>query len=135
MIGLDTNVLVRYLMQDDPAQARAAARLIERAADEGAACWIGAIVLCELVWVLESGYEVPKDAIVETLEKIFLTRQFRIEDPDSAWAALEAYRRTGADFSDCLLGRHNSRSGCDYTATFDRALRALPEFRILTEPG
>lgn len=131
MIGLDTNVLVRYLVQDDPAQARQATRAIAGAAAAGERLFLSVIVLCELVWVLESAYGYPRSEIEETLEKILLTDQFHIEDSDEAWLALGDYRRSGADFADALIGRRHLRSGCGTTLTFDRSLKGLAGFRVL----
>lgn len=127
MTGLDTNVLARYLLRDDPAQAARAARELER--DER--FFIGTIVLCELVWVLETGYDFERTEIVATLEKILATAQFEIEDKDVALAALHDFRRTLADFSDCLIGRRNRAVGVAETVTFDRTLKGLEGFRLL----
>lgn len=127
MTGLDTNVLLRYLLRDDPAQAARAARELER--DER--FLIGSVVLCELVWVLETGYGFARAEIGATLEKVLATAQFEIEDKDVALAALDDFRRSTADFSDCLLGRRNRDAGAAETVTFDRGLRGLEGFRLL----
>jgi predicted nucleic-acid-binding protein len=132
MIGLDTNVLVRYLVQDDPAQGRLATKVIATASRAGERLFLSTIVLCELVWVLESAYKYPKDTIDGTLEKILLTAQFEVEDKDAAWLALADYRASGIDFADALIGRRNLRSGCDATLTFDRSLKALDAFRVIS---
>ncbi|MBI1865127.1 MAG: type II toxin-antitoxin system VapC family toxin, partial [Nitrospirae bacterium] len=107
MRGLDTNVLVRYLVQDDPGQAVRAARYIRNAMQANETCFINSIVLCELVWVLDAAYEFPKNVIVDVLEKLFMTRQIEIENKDIAWAALGDYRTGKAGFADCLIGRRN----------------------------
>jgi len=125
--GLDTNVLVRYLVRDDPAQAARAARELER--DER--FLVGSVVLCELVWVLETGYDFSRVEIGATLEKILATAQFDIEDKDLALAALGDFRASSADFSDCLVGRRNRAAGAAETVTFDRGLRGLEGFRVL----
>lgn len=126
MRGLDTNVLVRYLTQDDPEQSRRAARYIE--ADT---CFINSIVLCELVWVLESAYDYPRPVIAEVLEKIFMTGGFQVEDRDMAWSALGDYRRTRADFADCLITRRNRAAGCEETGSFDKNVKGVTDFRLL----
>jgi len=125
--GLDTNVLLRYLVRDEPTQAARATRELER--DER--FLVGSIVLCELVWVLETGYGVPRRDIVTTLEKVLASAQFEIEGKDLALAALDDFRRSTADFSDCLLGRRNRAAGAAETVTFDRGLRGLDGFRLL----
>ena len=94
MIGLDTNVLVRYLVRDDAAQAARADRELER--DER--FFIDSIVLCELVWVLEAGYGFSRPQIVDALERILAAAPFEIESRDLALAALEDFRRSSADF-------------------------------------
>ena len=127
MIGLDTNVLLRYLVRDDPAQASRADRELER----GERFLIDAIVLCELVWVLETGYGFSRMEIVSVLERILATAQFEIEAKDVALAALHDFRGSGADFADCLIGRRNRAAGAGETVTFDRDLRGLAGFRVL----
>ncbi len=131
MKGLDTNVLVRYLVHDDAEQAARAARYIEHAIATEELLLINVIVLCELTWVLESAYDFKKEIIGGVLEKILMTQQFEVEEKDTAWAALGDYRQTGADFADCLIGRKNRASGCVETATFDKALKRLGSFRLL----
>jgi predicted nucleic-acid-binding protein len=125
--GLDTNVLVRYLVRDDAAQAARAAGEMER--DER--FLVSSIVLCELVWVLESGYGFTRRDIASTLERILATAQFEIEGKDLAQAALDDFGSSGADFADCLLGRRNRAAGARDTVTFDRRLRGLDGFRLL----
>jgi predicted nucleic-acid-binding protein len=125
--GLDTNVLVRYLVRDEPTQAARATRELER--EER--FLIGSVVLCELVWVLEAGYGFSRAEVGDTLEKILATAQFEIEGKDLALAALDDFRSSRADFSDCLVGRRNRAAGAAETVTFDRSLRGLEGFRLL----
>lgn len=127
MIGLDTNVILRYLLRDEPTQAARAARELER--DER--FLIGTVVLCEVVWVLEAGYGFSRTEIGATLEKILATVQFEIEGKDLARAALDDFRGSTADFSDCLVGRRNRAAGAAETVTFDRGLRDLAGFRLV----
>jgi predicted nucleic-acid-binding protein len=129
--GLDTNVLVRYLTQDDPAQGKKASRYIEDVISAGESCLIDVVVLCELIWVLESAYGYSKPDISNTLEKILMTAQFEVEHKETAWAALSDYKLSKADFADCLIGRLNLHLGCDVTASFDTALRNVPLFKLL----
>ena len=127
MTGVDTNVVLRYLLRDEPAQAARAARELER--DER--FLIGSVVLCELVWVLEAGYGFTRAEIGVTLEKVLATAQFEIEGKDLALAALDDFRGSTADFSDCLIGRRNRAAGAGETVTFDTGLRGLRGFRLL----
>jgi predicted nucleic-acid-binding protein len=125
--GLDTNVILRYLLRDDPAQAARADREIER----GERFLIDGIVLCEVVWVLEAGYGLSRRDVAATLERLLATAQFEIEAKDLALAALDDFRGSTADFSDGLIGRRNRAAGAEETVTFDRSLKALPGFRLL----
>ena len=127
MTGVDTNVLLRYIVRDEPTQAARAARELER----GERFLVGSIVLCEVVWVLETGYGFSRRDVAATLERILATAQFEIEAKDLALAALDDFRRSTADFSDCLLGRRNRAAGAADTVTFDRSLKGLEGFRLL----
>ena len=129
MIGLDTNVLVRYLVQDDPAQAKQASALIDRAASHDTAMFINHVVICELAWVLARGYGYARPELAEIIEKILLGRQFEIEKNDLVWAALASFKSSRADFSDCLIGAINEVAGCESTLTFDRSAVSLRTFK------
>jgi predicted nucleic-acid-binding protein len=93
--------------------------------------FINRIVLCELVWVLESGYGYPKEAIARVLEKVLRTTQFQIEDLQAAWKAFRLYQKGKADFADCLLGTVNRAAGCERTVTFDRQTGEIEGFEVL----
>ena len=131
MKGLDTNVLVRYLTQDEPKQAAIAAEEIEQAAAEDEKILIQPLVLCELVWVLETAYDFGKADILGILDQIVRTRQFDVADKDAVWHALADYRHGKGDFSDYYLGRANELDGAAQTLTFDKALKGSPRFRVL----
>jgi predicted nucleic-acid-binding protein len=131
MIGLDTNVLVRYLTRDDPAQFAKAASVIETASERGEQCVVNATVLCELAWVLDTAYRYSREEIAGALEQILATAQFEVERLDEARQALADFRATKADFSDALIGRINRALGAEHTVTFDRDLKAVETFRLL----
>ncbi len=130
MKGLDTNVLVRYLTQDDPDQARKANSLLQDTASHGERCFINSIVLCELVWVLRGAYGYEKDEICLVIDKLLSTVEFSIEDKELAYRALED-NRSGGDFADHLIGWRNLKAGCDVTVTFDRNLKSSRRFAVL----
>lgn len=130
MIGIDTNVLVRYVVQDDPRQAATASHFIETTLSEEEPGWIASVVLCEFVWVLESAYGYARNLIVATLQRVFEVDRFRVETPALAWRALDEYRG-GGDFSDALIALGNESEGCGYTATFDRTASRLKQMRLL----
>ena len=131
MIGLDTNVLVRYLVHDDLSQARKATQVITKQCTSEDPGFVNRMVLCELVWVLDSAYGYSKDTILAVLEKLLRTSQFKIEDIQSTWTAFRRYQKGKADFADCLLGATNQSGGCDVTVTFDRAASTLEGFQRL----
>jgi predicted nucleic-acid-binding protein len=130
MKGLDTNVLVRYLTQDEPRQAAIAEREISEAVRGGESLLVQPIVLCELVWVLESAYDVTRMEVAATLERILRTAQFEIPQKETAWGALTDYRTGKGDFADYFIGRANADAGADVTLTFDRALKGSSRFRL-----
>jgi predicted nucleic-acid-binding protein len=131
VIGLDTNVLVRYLTQDDPDQARRANAVIAEQTAAGERCFIGPIVLCELTWVLRESYGRSKADLIKALEMILATRQFEIGHKDVVRAALDAYRSRRADFADYVIGEDHRQAGCSQTVTFDRRLRNASGFQLL----
>jgi predicted nucleic-acid-binding protein len=129
--GLDTNVLVRYLVQDDPKQAAVAARFIETNCTDDSPCFIGQIVLCELAWVLESNYNQSRGQIASIIEQLLQVGQLEVMEPEVVWRALNDYRNSNADFPDHLLARVNESRGCDVTVTFDRKAGKQPAFQLL----
>lgn len=131
MKGIDTNVLVRYLTQDDVAQSRRANRLIADAVSADERLYLSTIVLCELVWVLRWAYRFGKPEVLRVLAQVLDTAQFSVEDPDACRGALAEYADGSGDFSDYLIGAKNRRSGCSVTATFDRKLRRSDLFEVL----
>lgn len=131
MTGLDTNVLVRYLTQDDPRQSRRANAIVAEAVASGERLFVGVVVLCELVWVLRGPYALDKAEVVASLERILATAQLEIDQKDLVRAALEDYRTGGGDFADYVIGRRGREAGCGQTATFDRWLKGNALFRVL----
>lgn len=119
MIGIDTNVIVRYIVQDDPQQAKAATKLIEQSCNSVNAGFINHIVLCEIVWVLRRNYKLDKASICQVIEQIMRTDKLMIEDIQLVWKALQTFKDFKADFADRLLGQKNLQAGCQYTATLD----------------
>jgi predicted nucleic-acid-binding protein len=131
MIGLDTNILVRYLTQDDPDQSKKAADEVEKGLAAGHLFFVADIVLCELVWVLEAAYGYDRREIVPVLESILRTKQFQFENKDLLWKSLADYRTKKGDFADHLIGQAGHKAGCRETLTFDAGLKNNPLFRVL----
>ncbi|MDP2136059.1 MAG: type II toxin-antitoxin system VapC family toxin [Sulfuritalea sp.] len=119
MIGLDTNVLVRYIAQDDPKQSPMATDLIESLTMD-ARGYVGVVSVVELVWVLTDCYALTKGELCEVLGTLLRTRELVVAHADTVWQALRLFKEGKADFSDCLIERFAKEAGCDYTATFDR---------------
>ena len=131
MTGLDTNVLARYLTEDEPVQSRRAAEWLTTVAARGERCFISAIVLCELAWVLRSAYRVSQADLILTLDRILGTTQFVVGDKDIVRKALDHYRAGKADFADYVIGALHQDAGCRKTMTFDRRLRGHAAFQVL----
>ncbi len=118
MIGLDTNVLVRYVTQDDPVQSAKASDLIESLTTLSPG-FVSLVSVVELVWVLQSCYQSAKSDVVVVLETLLRTRELTIEHAETLWQALRRFTASKADFADCLIERCGHAAGCEYTATFD----------------
>ena len=118
MIGLDTNVLVRYIMQDDPKQSAKATAIIE-SLDEAGGGYVTLVSIVELVWVLGSSYELTRIQVALALDGILRTKQFTIERADQVLRALRVFKAGKSDFSDCLIERTAASVGCEKTVTFD----------------
>ncbi|MBF0194043.1 MAG: type II toxin-antitoxin system VapC family toxin [Magnetococcales bacterium] len=120
MIGLDTNVIIRYLLQDDTKQTKKATKLIESFCSSESPCWLSIIVMCELTWVLRSTYNLDKQTINKIVENILLTSQFQVAQSDLVREALIKCQHSNLDFPDALIGRLNHSDGCKTTVTFDK---------------
>lgn len=129
MIGIDTNVLVRYLTRDDEQQSEIAHNYLMSECTVEQPAFINRVVQCEVVWVLERAYRYTREQIAHALEMIFRTRQFQVEDQEAALAALRLYRQGKADFADALIGAGNKTAGCEVTVTFDRKAAELDTFK------
>ncbi len=133
MKGLDTNVIVRYLVQDDPQQAAQATRFIEQHCTDTSPCFINHITLCELTWVLERCYDQDRADLVIVIEHLLQVQQLEVMHPHIVWQALKDYKQSNADFSDHLLARVNEAQGCEFTATFDKKAGTQPAFEMLKD--
>jgi predicted nucleic-acid-binding protein len=119
MIGLDTNVLVRYFIQDDPEQTRLAVNLIDSLSPKESG-WIGVAVFMELDWVLNNVLKVKKDRVVEIFNTLLVSQELVVENSETVREALQLYRTRNTDFSDCLIASAAKAAGCSRTVTFDR---------------
>lgn len=122
MIAIDTNVLVRYLADDDPVQSPVAARLIERAMAAGESILIPTVVLVETVWVLARAYKVGRAELVRIVDAVVRARHFAFADPTLVSRASRAYAAGTADFSDYLVLEEVRMQEGEALVTFDKAL-------------
>jgi len=128
MLGIDTNVLVRYLVRDDEAQYEKSKRLIRREIAAGRKVLINQLVVMETEWVLRSRYGFKKSQLVELLSQLLDASNVQFEDEAAVEQALFVWKEAAADFADCLIGARNWRLNCEPTATFDIAAMKLPGF-------
>ena len=132
MIGLDTNVVVRYLAQDDAAQSAIATRFIERTLSADNPGFISCVTLCEIAWVLSEAYGTSRQVTREVVEKLLTTKQLKVESADLVWRALKALEGTSADFADALIGEISSAQGSEKVVTFDKQAAKLGRFELLS---
>ena len=128
MLGIDTNVLVRFLVRDDPAQFERARRLLKREAGKGETVLISMLVLLEAEWVLRSRYALAKQEIADALSSLLDSVELTFEDEPSVEQALFVWKDSAAEFADCLINARHRALGCRATATFDARAAKLPGF-------
>ena len=131
MIGLDTNVIVRYVAQDDPRQSAAATRLMEKSLSPENPGYVTLVAMCEVAWVLAGPYRADRERIRSVIEGLLGTRQIEVESAELVWKALRAWEGSQADFSDALIGEVCAASGAQKVMTFDKAAARLPHFELL----
>lgn len=131
MAALDTNVIVRFLMQDDAAQATAARRLVRHALDAGEPLFVPVSVALELEWVLRSRFELDKAAVLQKFSQLLSTVELNFEADTALEWALRQHRTSSADFSDCLHAALAARAGERPLWTFDKATAKLDGARLL----
>jgi predicted nucleic-acid-binding protein len=132
MIGIDTNVIVRLIVNDDERQSRAAERFIREHGSSGTPCYVSNMTLIETVWVLETVYGFDRSRVAEALAGLLDAEQLEFDAPIDVAAAVEDFRKGSAEFADCLIGRINLVAGCSHTVTFDRKAAKLTGFELLT---
>lgn len=120
MIGLDTNVLVRYIMQDDARQSPQANKLIESLSSDELG-FVPMVSAVELAWVLSSAYELGREQLVAAFEGLLRTKELKLERAEIVWKALRSFQQSNTDFADALIAESAASAGCTHTMTFDRA--------------
>jgi predicted nucleic-acid-binding protein len=130
MIGLDTNVLVRYITQDDNRQARLANSLIE-SLDEASPGFVTLVTVVELSWVLESAYNFTRQQFAEVMQTLLTVDTIKLDRAAVVASAVRVYAGSKADFSDCLIERLSASAGCERTMTFDKAAAKMSGMVLL----
>jgi predicted nucleic-acid-binding protein len=131
MIGLDTNVLIRYLAQDHPAQSRRATEIIERGLSLLNPGFLSVVVLTEMACVLERAYRLPDREIAAAIERVLQTDVLVVESEQEVFAAMIAVKEGRGSFADALIGALGAKAGCSATLTFDQGALRLPGFQPL----
>jgi predicted nucleic-acid-binding protein len=132
VIGLDTNVLIRYLTQDDPVQSPKATRVIERELTENNPGFISTVTIAEIAWVLEGVYSLSAAGIAAHIERILQVDVFVVEHEQQVFGAMTMLADGIGSFADALIGLLGERAGCSVTKTFDRKASRLPGFALVT---
>ena len=132
MIGIDSNVLVRFLTRDDELQYEQARRLLLVECSSDNPGFVNTVVLAELVWVLSRTHKVSQSDIASVIEQLLDIEQLLFERSDAIIAAVETFRQSKADFTDCLIGQLNQRARCEKSFTFDKAASKLEAFELLS---
>lgn len=130
MIGLDTNILVRYLTQDDAKQAQLVNVFMQKHS-KTEIMFINNVVICELIWVLERGYKYEKAQIIDIIKVILSIETFSFEQSDVLWMTLDVFEKSNIDFSDALVGELNKLHACVTTYTFDIKASKISSFSLL----
>ena len=130
MIGIDTNILIRYLTQDDPVQSAHATRIIERVFSEEDPGFISLVTIAETVWVLRSIYGLSDPAIAAVVERTLRTRSLAIQNERQVATAMLALKSGTVSFDDALIGALGAWAGCTTTLTFDRKAARLNTFQL-----
>ena len=128
MLGIDTNVLVRFLVHDDEAQFLRAQKLIRREIAAGRRVFISLLVLLETEWVLRSRYDASKVELIATISALLTSVDVDIEDEPAVEEALFVWKDHAVGFADCLIGARNRRLGCSATMTFDAKAARISGF-------
>ncbi|MDZ7857062.1 type II toxin-antitoxin system VapC family toxin [Sphaerotilus sp.] len=131
MIAVDTNVVVRLLVSDDPIQSQRAQQLFDDHAPHDGSLWLSDVVVVEVAWTLARAYDRSRSDIAKALNALTHHATVALESPAEIRAALALYAQGPADFADCLLAVKAERHGCEQVVTFDRKMRRLPGVSVL----
>jgi predicted nucleic-acid-binding protein len=130
MIGLDTNVLIRYLVQDDAVQSPKATAILEKQLSEATPGFVSVVVTVELFWVLESYYDFAPSDVAAVLERLLAANYIVFEDEQEVFGAMAVIQEGTGNFADALIAALARRAGCSQTLTFDRKALRIPGFAL-----
>jgi predicted nucleic-acid-binding protein len=131
MIGIDTSIMIRYIVQDDSVQSDLATQFLESRLRQSSPGYLSLIVICEIVWVLKRAYKYEKSIICGVIRQILHSSDLVVENSELVWKAFKTFESGNADFSDYLIGFCNQHHGCDYTVTFDQKADSQANFRLI----
>jgi predicted nucleic-acid-binding protein len=131
LIGIDTNVLLRLWLNDDPAQNKRIDTLLAQHGSTPGALLVSDVVLAEAVWTLRAAFAQDKAAQLLAVRSLLSETAFGFEDRAAVVLAAGLFERSSCGFSDCLIVAKNARQGCNFTATFDRGMRGLPGAKLI----
>ena len=130
MIGLDTNVLVRYLTQDDPIQSLKATEIIDRRLTEGNPGFVSIVAMVETVWVLDHAYNLAAHEIAAAVEGMLQADVLVVEYEQEVFTAMIALKEGQGSFADAIIAALGAKAGCSCTLTFDHKALRLPGFEL-----
>jgi predicted nucleic-acid-binding protein len=130
MIGLDTNILVRYITQDDPTQSPKATEIIERRLTEENPGFVSIVAMVEIVWVLDRAYGLTTQDIAAAVERVLQTDVLIVENEQEVFAAMIAHKEREGSFADAIIAALGARVGCSCTVTFDQKALRLSGFKF-----
>ncbi len=131
MIGIDTNILLRLWLNDDPGQNKRLDSLLAEHGREPASLLVTDVVLVEAIWTLRSAFDQDKRAQLMAVRSLLDETAFAFEDREAVAGAWSLFESGSCGFADCLVVAKHARLGCDFTATFDRGMRKLPGVKVL----
>ena len=131
MIGLDTNILIRYLTQDDPVQAAKAREILERRLTRKNLGFVTVVAMVETVWVLDRAYNLTAQEIAAAVERLLQVEVLAIENEQEVFTAMIALKQGRSSFADALIAELGARAGCTRTLTFDQKAVRHPGFELV----
>jgi predicted nucleic-acid-binding protein len=131
MIGLDTNILIRYLTQDDPVQSAKATEILERRLTPKNLGFVSVVAMVETVWVLDRAYSLTAHEIATAIERLLQVEVLAVENEQEVFTAMVALKQGRGSFADALIAELGARVGCTRTLTFDQKAVRLPAFELV----